>query len=125
MFPSTRRPVAVVTLLLTVFPYIAGCTTIHRVPLGGQSNMRHIVGVTTRSGEQITFASPGGQVTDDTLYGIGQTGQVILPTDSISTVWEPVRSTGRTVALVAVFAAAIGAVVAASTIQIGPFFGPP
>jgi hypothetical protein len=75
--------------------------------------MNGITGVTMRSGARVPFSVPGGQVTNDTLYGIGQSGQLLLPTDSVASVWKPGRSTARTVTFTV---GVIGLAVAASYI---------
>lgn len=100
MFCTPRRHAAAFALLLSLTPTIGGCTTTSRVPLDARSDLRRVTGVTSRSGASTKFVSPGATISNDTLYGMGTHGQLLLPVDSVATVWKPAKSTGRTMGLV-------------------------
>ena len=109
MFRSAHSPLGTLVVLLFIAPLIAGCMSTQRVPFNNTVGLDRITGVTTRSGMDIPFAKPGAQITNDTLYAIGRSGQVVLPTDSIARVWNTKFSSGRTVGLVlGLVAAAVG-----------------
>jgi hypothetical protein len=57
-------------------------------------------GLTTRSGHDIRFRLPGASIVNDTMYAVGPTGEVSLPTDSIAQLWTRKTSPVRTVALI-------------------------
>ncbi len=100
MFHYARRPVAAIALCLVLAPSLAGCMTVQRVPFSPTDSLGQISGVTTRSGNEIPFAARGASITNDTLYGVGRQGQVIVPTDSVADVWKSKASPARTTALV-------------------------
>lgn len=120
----TRRSSALLALCLTLSPSLAGCVATRHIPFDERADMNGITGVTMRSGAHVPFSVPGGQVTNDTLYGIGRKGQLLLPVDSVASVLKPERSTGRTVGLAFVLlgVAVVAAGIAASSV---PFIGSP
>lgn len=120
----TRRSSALLALCLTLSPTLAGCMATKHIPFDRRADMNGITGVTMRSGARMPFSVPGGQVANDTLYGIGQNGQLLLPVDSVESVWKPGRSTGRTIGL---SFALLGVALAASAIAFfsTPFLGNP
>lgn len=105
MLRITRRSIAAFSLALLLAPTIAGCATTQHRPFTGPQQLHDMTGVTTRAGRKIEFVEPGATVTNDTLYAVSRTGQLILPTDSIANVWNRKTSVGRTIGLVAGIAA--------------------
>ncbi len=108
MFRTARRPLSTLAVLLLLAPSIEGCVSTQHIPFNDNAaGLDRITGVTTRSGMNIPFAKPGAQITNDTLYAIGSSGRVVLPTDSIARVWNTKFSSGRTVGLVLGLAVAV------------------
>lgn len=105
MFRTARRPVSTFALALLLAPSVTGCMTTRRTPFNNNAvELDRVVGVTTRSGWEIRFRQPGASIVNDTMHAVGAQGEVTLPTDSISHVWERKTSPVRTVGLVAWFA---------------------
>jgi hypothetical protein len=119
MFRTARSPLGTLAVLLVLAPSIAGCVSTQHIPFNNNAaGLDRITGVTTRSGMDIPFAQPGAQIRNDTLYAIGRSGQVILPTDSVARVWNSKFSSGRTVGLVlGLVAAAAGVALIVSAIS--------
>lgn len=120
----TARPLGTLAVLLLLAPSIAGCVSTQHIPFNNNgAGLDRITGVTTRSGMDIPFAKPGAQITNDTLYAIGRSGKVILPTDSVARVWDSKFSSGRTVGLVlGLVAAAAGVAFIVSAISFSEKF---
>jgi hypothetical protein len=128
MFRTARRPVTTLALLLFLAPSITGCKTTQQIPFSNNAvRLDRISGVTTRSGREIRFRLPGASIVNDTMYAIGSKGEVSMPTDSISRLWNPKTSPVRTVGLITgVFVVGVAALAALSFGQsFHPFGGAP
>jgi hypothetical protein len=110
MFRTCRRSVGTFATLVILAPSIAGCSSTQHIPFDRTVALDHVTGVSTRSGRQISFSMPGASVTNDTMYAVGRTGQVIIPTDSIAAVSKYKFSAVRTAGLVVGIAAGAFAV---------------
>lgn len=100
MSRTSRRLVATVMLSLFLAPILSGCVSVQRAQYNPDASLGKITGVTTRSGTKIPFTSPGATITNDTLYGIGRQGQLMIPADSVAQVWSEKFSTKRTAGVV-------------------------
>jgi hypothetical protein len=114
MFRTARRPASTLALLLLLAPSITGCMTTRHTPFNANAvKLDRTTGVTTRSGRDVRFRLPGASIVNDTLYAVGPTGEVSLPTDSIAQLWSsktsPVRTVGLVTGLLVVGVAALGA----------------
>jgi hypothetical protein len=111
MFTTARRPIGALALLLLLAPAMAGCLSTQRIPFDDAVGLDGVIGVMTHSGREIPFAKRGALIRNDTVYAIGRSGQVTLPTDSIAQVIQqkasPRRSTLLMVGLVAAVAGSI------------------
>jgi hypothetical protein len=87
-------------MLLAVAFSVDACMATQHVVLGGQTDLDHASGITTRSGREVPFARPGASIVNDTMYAAGSAGRLSIPVDSIATVSRKKFSTTRTVALV-------------------------
>jgi len=100
MFRTGRRAASTFATLVILAPSVAGCASTQHVPFDNAAALDRITGVSMRSGREISFAKPGASVTNDTMYALGRTGQIVIPTDSIARVSKRKFSTARTVGLV-------------------------
>jgi hypothetical protein len=123
MLRSARTFLATVALLSFIAPLLAGCSTIQRVPFNRTAPLSRASGVTTRSGSKISFAERGASTFDDTLFALGQQGQVRVPTADIAQVWTRKFAPGRTVGLVLGFAFTAAAIAAAISLDNTSFLG--
>jgi hypothetical protein len=102
MFPTARRPLGTFALLLVLAPSITGCMTTRQTTFNNSTvGLERVTGATTRSGREIRFRLPGASIVNDTMYAVGEKGEITLPTASIARVWDRHTSPVRTVALVA------------------------
>jgi hypothetical protein len=114
-------------VLLTLALSSTGCLTTRQTSFSDKAvRLERVTGVTTRSGRDIRFRLPGASIVNDTMYAVGDKGEMSLPTDSIARVWDQHTSTGRTVGLLAglaVFGIAIAAVISVgNSIDLGGTF---
>jgi hypothetical protein len=100
MFRTWRRSVGTFAMLVTLAPSIAGCVSTQHIPFDSTVALDRAAGVSMRSGKEIAFSMPGASISNDTMYALGRTGKVIIPTDSIAAVSKKKFSAVRTVGLV-------------------------
>lgn len=125
MFLSARRPFGTLALLLLLAPTVAGCVTTRHAPFNGNATgLERATGVTMRSGRAIQFLQPGASITNDTMYAVGPTGQLLVPSDSISGVSFRRVSAGRTAGLVLGLAIIGAAIIAISSFDFKLGFAP-
>ena len=55
--------------------------------------------MTTRAGVDVPFATAGVLISGDSMYAVGKKGQLVIPTDSVRTVWTRHFSGWRTAGL--------------------------
>jgi len=126
MFRIARRPASTIALLLILAPSITGCmTTQHTVFNANAVKLDRTTGITTRSGRDIRFRLAGASIVNDTLYAVGQAGEVSLPTDSIAQLWSRKTSPVRTVGLLGGLTVVGLAIVAAVSLNNFNFYGNP
>jgi hypothetical protein len=82
-------------LLLLLSPAIASCLSTQRIPFDNAVRLDRAVGVTTESGKEIRFSKRGAWIRNDTMYAVGRSGEVALPTDSIAQVAQQQASPRR------------------------------
>jgi len=99
-FNSSLRSVTARIVLLLLAPHVTGCVGTSHVAPGNGADSDKVVGLTTKSGREITFAVPGVNITHDTLYAVVKSGQLIMPVDSVRTLSVRHGSDMGTVALV-------------------------
>ena len=95
MFSTSRRPMGTLALLLLLSPAIASCLSTQRIPFDNAVRLDRAVGVTTESGKEIRFSKRGAWIRNDTMYAVGRSGEVALPTDSIAQVAQQQASPRR------------------------------
>jgi hypothetical protein len=101
MYRTARHPASTIALLLLLAPSVTGCMTTQHTPFNVNAiRLDRTTGLTTRSGHDIRFRLPGASIVNDTMYAVGPTGEVSLPTDSIAQLWTRKTSPVRTVALI-------------------------
>jgi hypothetical protein len=124
MLPTGRQAVAMFVALIFLSPGVGACSSTQHVPFECGVPLMRATGVTMRSGEDVRFIAPGASIKNDTLYAVGHTGQLMIPTDSIATVskreFSPIRTVGLVGGLFAgvLLVALIG--VASSGLNISP-----
>ena len=99
MFSTSRRPMGTLALLLLLSPSIAGCLSTERIPFDNAVGLDRAVGVTTQSGNEIRFSKRGAWIRNDTMYAVGRSGEVALPTHSIAQVTHQQASPRRSALL--------------------------
>ena len=99
-----RRAAARTALSVLFMVYLGACTATERVELSTKPKLDDVAGITSRSGKDTPFERKGVVIENNMLYGSGPKGQIIVPTDSIQTVWVKTVSTGKTLGLVAALA---------------------
>lgn len=99
MFGPIRRPLRARVVLVLLASINTGCYATGHSRLGRGDELDRVTGVTTLSGKEISFATTGATIRNDTLFAVGHRGQVKVPVDSIALVSSRHFSTERTLAL--------------------------
>lgn len=112
---SRFRTAAARSALAALFVlHLGACTVNKYVELSANPKLADVAGLTTKSGRVVNFEPRGAVISNNNLYAVGAQGQVVIPTDSIKTVWVKQFSTSHTLGLVAALAAVIVGYVAVS-----------
>jgi len=77
----------------------ASCTTLRHRSYSEGTQIVDADGVTTRSGNEVLFARSSASIKNDTLYALGESGPLKMPTDSIARVSKRKVSVWRSAAL--------------------------
>jgi hypothetical protein len=112
---SCFRSAAARSALAALFVvYLGACTVNQHVELSANPKLADVAGLTTKSGQVVTFEPRGAVVSNNTLYAVGPQGQVVFPVDSIKTVWVKQFSPSHTLGLVGAIAVVLAGFVVIS-----------
>jgi hypothetical protein len=103
--------------LVLLLPLLAGCLATPGIRLVDGMRLENVTALTTRSGTEIEFRSPGARVANDTLYAEGPNDRVAIPTDSIAQIRE--RKSSSVVVPILIGIAALGGLIVIIGIVVG------
>src|ERR1700692_1011277 len=117
--PTIPRQILAVILSTVLLGLDTGCTVPHVKKLDtaavAQPQQEHVVGVTTKSGEEVAFDPPGGIVNQNTIVAKVKQAPYSIALQDVQRLWVERRekSVARTVGLsLLIAAAAIGTIAA-------------